>query len=142
MEVTSDVKQINSPQELVYSVLSHPEKLEKMKDSVPESEKERVNSVKFGPDSITVDAPGVGSVVLNIVEREEPKTIKFEANVATMSGNMWIQLLPTSETTSKMKITIKADVPIFLRAMVKKPLTEGVDKIAEMLSMLPYQAFV
>lgn len=139
MEVTSNVKQIPFAQQMVYDVLANPSRLEKkMKDAVPADMKEKADAFSFTDDSIVVSAPGMGSVTLNIIEREEPKTIKFQASVAMVKGNMWIQLLPTSDTSSKMKLTIKADVPFFMKGMVQKPLTEGVEKIADMLAMLPY----
>lgn len=38
----------------------------------------------------------------------------------------------------KLKVTIRAEVNMFMKAMVAKPLQDGVDKLAEMLSMIPY----
>ena len=57
-----------------------------------------------------------------------------------MSFNFWIQLLPTSDTASKMKLTIKADIPIFLKGMVSGPLQEAIEKIADALAMIPYES--
>lgn len=37
-----------------------------------------------------------------------------------------------------MKVTIRAEVNMFMKAMVSKPLQEGVEKLADMLAMLPY----
>lgn len=138
MEVTSNVKQIPFAQQMVYDVLSNPSRMEKMKENIPADMKDKADAVTFTENGINITAPGVGTVAMNIVEREEPKTIKFEAGVAMVKGNMWIQLLSTSDTSSKMKITIKADVPFFMKGMVQKPLTDGVEKIADMLAMLPY----
>ena len=39
---------------------------------------------------------------------------------------------------AKLKVTIRAEVNMFMKAMVAKPLQDGVDKLAEMLSMIPY----
>ena len=55
-----------------------------------------------------------------------------------MPFNLWIQLLPTSETSSKMKLTIKADINPFIKGMISKPLQEGLEKIADMLAMINY----
>ena len=41
-------------------------------------------------------------------------------------------------TSAKLKVTIRAEVNMFMKAMVAKPLQDGVDKLAEMLSMIPY----
>lgn len=37
-----------------------------------------------------------------------------------------------------MKVTIRAEVNAFMKAMVSKPLQEGVEKLADMLAMIPY----
>ena len=44
-----------------------------------------------------------------------------------------------SLTSCKMKLTVKGDIPFMLKAMVSKPLQEGVEKVADMLAMIPYK---
>ena len=56
-----------------------------------------------------------------------------------ISFNFWIQLLPTGEFSCKMKLTIKAELKMFIKGMVKKPFQEGIEKIADALAMIPYQ---
>ena len=55
-----------------------------------------------------------------------------------MAANLWIQLLPTSPYESKMKCTVGADLNFFIKQMAKKPLQEGIEKLADMLAMIPY----
>ena len=38
-----------------------------------------------------------------------------------------------------MKLTIKAELNMFIKGMVKKPLEEGIEKIADALAMIPYE---
>lgn len=59
------------------------------------------------------------------VLRQTLKTINAEA------GNV-------EAGQAKLKVTIRAEVNMFMKAMVTKPLQDGVDKLAEMLSMIPY----
>ena len=56
-----------------------------------------------------------------------------------MPVNFWIQILPVEETTAKMKLTIKADIPFFMKGMVQKPLEQGIEKIADILQMIKYE---
>ena len=51
---------------------------------------------------------------------------------------MWIQLKEAGEQETKLKLTVKADLNVFLKPMVSKPLSEGIEKIAELLVTLPY----
>lgn len=81
----------------------------------------------------------MGAVRLVIVDREEPKMIKFETTESPLSFNFWIQILAADEQTSKMKLTIKADINPFISGMVKKPLQEGIEKIADALQILHYE---
>ena len=133
----SSIKQIPYPQQNVYNMLSDLSNIERVKDRVPE---DKLKDITFDSDSISFNNSPVGTISMRIVEREEPKTIKFESVNTPMSFNFWIQLLPTSDTASKMRLTIKADIPIFLKGMVTKPLQEAVEKIADALAMIPYSA--
>ena len=131
----SSVKQIPYPQQAVYNMLSDLTNIERVKDRVPE---EKLKDLSFDKDIISISVPPVGAVSMRIIEREEPKTIKFESANSPMPFNFWIQLLPVNETESKMRLTIKADIPFMLKGMVTKPLQEGIEKIAEALAMIPY----
>ena len=131
----SSVRQIPYPQQAVYNMLSDLTNIERVKDRVPE---DKLKDLSFDKDSISISVPPVGAVSMRIIDREEPKTIKFESANSPMPFNFWIQLLPVNETESKMRLTIKADIPFMLKGMVTKPLQEGIEKIAEALAMIPY----
>ena len=75
---------------------------------------------------------------LRIIEREENKCIKFETVQSPLPFNLWIQVLPVSATESKMKVTVQADIPFMLKGMVAGPLQDGVEKIADALSKIPF----
>jgi hypothetical protein len=48
-------------------------------------------------------------------------------------------LLPVTDASCKMKLTIKADLNPFIKGMVQKPLQEGIEKIADALQMIKYE---
>jgi hypothetical protein len=52
--------------------------------------------------------------------------------------HLWIQVLPVNESSSKMRLTIDADVPFFLKGVVATPLQEAVEKLADALASIPY----
>lgn len=131
----SSVKQIPYPQQAVYDMLSDLTNIERVKDKIPE---DKLKDLTFDKDSISISVAPVGAVSMRIMEREEPKTVKFESVNSPVTFNFWIQILPVDEASSKMKLTIKADIPFMLQGMVKKPLQEGIEKIADALAMIPY----
>ena len=145
----SSIRQIPSPQQNVYEKLSDLNNLQKlkeryamMKDTMPEEARkqaEKIQDLEFDQDSLSVNVPPVGSIKLRVVNREEPKCIKFETEQSPIPFNFWIQLLPVTSTTCKMKLTIKADLNPFIKGMVKKPLEEGIEKIANALAMISYE---
>ena len=98
---------------------------------------EKLRSLHFDRDSVTGDTP-MGPATLRIIEREQDKTIKFAAEGMPVAANMWIQLLPASESECAMRLTVKADLNFFIRQMVGKKLEQGVDGLAQMLASLPY----
>ena len=131
----SSIRQIDYPQERVYALLSDMNNIDKVKDRIPE---DKANGLTFDANSIGINTP-MGAVKLVIVEREAPNCIKFETAESPLPFNFWIQILPVSETTSKMKLTIKAELNPFIKGMVSKPLTEGIEKIADALQAIHYE---
>ena len=81
----------------------------------------------------------VGKVKFNIIDRQPNSTIKFEAEQVPFGLNLWIQLKATDESETKMKLTVKADLNPFIKPMVAKPLQQAIDKIADMLAVIPYK---
>lgn len=132
----SSIKQIPYSQEAVYRNISDLTNLERVRDRVPE---DKVKDFSFDHDSVTVSVAPVGAITMRIVEREEPKCVKFETTQSPMPFNLWIQILPVNDTTSKMKVTVKADIPFMLAGMVSGPIQDGVEKIADALAQIPYE---
>ena len=132
----SSVKQIPYPVENVYRNLSDLNNLERVRDRIPE---DKLQDFQFDSDSVQVSVAPVGTIKLRIIEREENKCVKFEAEQSPQPFNLWIQVLPVNEAESKMKVTVKADIPFMLKGMVAGPLQDGVEKIADALSQVPYK---
>lgn len=130
----SGIKHIPHPQTAVYNALSDLSNLDKVKEKLPE---DKIKDLSFDSDSLTIGAP-MGSVSMRIIEREEPKCIKFATEKSPIAANLWIQIVPEGEDACKMKLTIKADINPFIKGMVSKPLQEGLEKIADVLAMIPY----
>ena len=134
-KIESTIREIAYPQQAVYNMLSDLSNIQKVQDKIPH---EQVKNLTFTADSISISTQ-MGAVKMVIVNREEPKKIKFETQESPIPFNFWIQILPVDETSSKMKLTIKADLNPFIAGMVKKPLQEGIEKIADALQLIHYE---
>ena len=122
-------------QEQVYGKLSDLNNLEAVKDRIPT---DKVQDLQFDADTVSFSVSPVGRLSLRIVNREAPKCIKLEAVNSPLPFNLWIQLLPVTENECKMKLTIKAEINMFLKGMVSKPMQDGLEKLADMLAIIPY----
>jgi len=132
----SSIKHIPYPQEAVYRNISDLRNLEKVRDRVPE---DKVNDFTFDEDTVSLNVAPVGDLKLRICERDEPKCVKFETEQSPVPFNVWIQVLPVDAQSSKMKVTVKAELNPMIRKMVEGPITDGVEKIAEALAQVHYE---
>ena len=140
VQFESNVKHVPYSQERVYNKLSDLNNLEGVRerlDMVKDKLDGKLEDMSFDRDSITLKVQGI-SLTLRIIEREPLKCIKFEGDKSPIPLNLWIQILPVTQEEAKMKVTFRAEVNMFMKAMVSKPLQEGVEKLADMLAMLPY----
>ena len=106
-----------------------------MRDRVPE---DKLKDFSFDSDNVSISIDPVGKITLHIIDRDEPKCVKFESVDSPVPFNLWIQVLPVTETTSKMKVTVQADIPFMLKGMVSGPLQDGVEKVADALALIDY----
>lgn len=152
MKESSSVKPVNAPVERVYATLSNLENLrplldkaqndenlkEKLRESGQPNALDALANVTLTSDSISVPAVMIGSVSLKIVEREENKCIKFVTEKSPINATLWIQVLPVTDTTSKMKLTVDADIPFMLKPMIGSKLKNGIEQVAGALTMINY----
>lgn len=136
----SEILHLNYSQEQVYTKLADLNNLSPLKDQIDlikEKTDGKVEDMSFDSDTMTVKVQGV-NLTMRIVEREPMKCIKFEGVNSPVPVNLWIQVLPEEETKSKMKLTIRAEVNVFMKAMIDKPMKQALEKLSEMFSSIPY----
>jgi len=148
----SQIKQVPFSQSAVYAKLSDLTNLAVIKErfddpnvqaKIPadkiEEVRNAVNQMEFTTDTVSAPAGPIGNIAVQIVDREPEKCVKFTSTNSPVSFKLWVQMLPTSDTTSKLKVTIDADLNFFMKQMVGSHLEKGVDKFADMLAMIPYE---
>ena len=134
-EFISNIKTIPYSSANVYRVLSDLNKLELLKDKLP---MDKLSDFTFDTDSVSFNIPPIGSVKLVVVEREENKLVKLKSEAMPVDVFLWIQLVSVNPNETKLRLTIRADLNIFIKPMVEKPMQEGVNKISDVLAALPY----
>ena len=120
----------------VYRVLSNMENLNRVKDMIP---KDKIQEMEIEPDRVRLKVDGLAQkITIAIVDRMENDTIKFGAEGIPMQANFWIQMKEVSPVDTRLKLTIKADIPFMFKMMLEKKLQTGLDQAAEMLAQFPY----
>lgn len=138
--VESNIKQIPYSQESVYAKVSDLSNLRGLTDRIPADQQNqfKVENLECTPDTVSCTISPIGQIEVGIVSREPFKCVKMETLQSPIKLTAWIQIVSTGETSCKIKLTADADLNIFMAKMVEKPLTEAVEKVADMLAMLPY----
>ena len=120
----------------VYRVLSNMENLNRVKDMIP---KDKIQEMEIEPDRVRLKVDGLAQkITIAIVDRMENDTIKFGAEGIPMQANFWIPMKEVSPVDTRLKLTIKADIPFMFKMMLEKKLQTGLDQAAEMLAQFPY----
>lgn len=121
----------------IYKVLSNLQNLERVKDMIP---KDKIQEMDIEPDRVRLKVDGLAQkITIAIVDRIENDTVKFGAEGIPMDANFWIQMKEVSPVDTRLKLTIKADIPFMFKMMVEKKLQTGLDQAADMLAQFPYQ---
>ena len=131
----SPVKTIPAAIETVFDTLSDFSNLERLRDKIPE---DKVQNFSCDSDNCRFTLSPAGNIAVRIVEREPYKTIKLETVESPVPFFIWVQLLPTPEGNTALKLTLRAELNPFIRGMISKPLQEGVNKLAETIAFLPF----
>ena len=122
--------------EQIYRVLSNMENLERVRDMIP---KDKIQEMEIAPDRVRMKVDGLGQMItIAIVDKIENDTIKFGAEGIPMDANFWIQLKELSPNDTRIKLTVKADIPFMFKMMLDKKMQTGLDQAADMLAQFPY----
>lgn len=120
----------------IYRVLSNLENLERVRDLIPQ---DKIREIEISPDRVRMKVDGLGQkITIAIVDRIENDTVKFGAEGIPMQANFWIQLKELNPTDTRIKLTVKADIPMMFKFMIEKKLQQGLDQAADMLAQFPY----
>ncbi len=121
----------------IFATMSDLRNIEKVKGLIPE---DKVQEIEAEEDFVRFKVDGLGQKIkIAIVDREPNQTIKFALQNMPMEMNFWIQLKQVAEHDTKLKLTIKADLPMMFKMMLGNKLQEGIDQAAVMLAQMPFE---
>lgn len=132
----SKIGQIAANDAAVFSVLSNLENINRFRDVIPQ---DKIKDLEISSDRIRFKVDGLGQkIAIAIVEKEEYKLVKYGAESLPIPLNMWIQLKQVAEMDTRIRITIKTDMPAMFKMMFDKKIQQGLDQAIDMLCQVPY----
>jgi hypothetical protein len=146
----SEPREILFPDELVFAKLSDlrnlekfvsPEKIEEIRQKAGEKGDFKVEDYVATEDRCSFKINPLGQVGIEIIERDPFKTIKFQGEkTVPFPVTFWIQLVPLSENSCKIRLTLHAEMNPMIKMMVNSYVEKGIGKMAELLSGIDYSA--
>lgn len=132
----SKIQSIPTSADQVYKVLSNLNNLNRVRDLIPQ---DKVQELEISEDTVRLKVDGLGQkIAIHIVDKIENDTIKFGAENTPVQANFWVQLKEVNPTDTRIKLTLKAELPMMFKMMLDKKLQAGIDQAAEMLAKFPY----
>ena len=99
------------------------------------------DKISVTSETITIQAMQAMSITLSILEKEPYKLLKIGTEGNEML-RIWIQLTQIAPYDTRIRVTLRANVPLIARPMLKKAkLQDFVDNLALALGQIPAYAF-
>ncbi|MBR5434435.1 MAG: hypothetical protein IK117_08355 [Bacteroidales bacterium] len=99
------------------------------------------DKVSVTSETLTIQAMQSMSFTLSILEKEPYKTLKI-GTAGNEMFRLWIQLKQIAPYDTRIRVTLRANIPLIARPMLKKAkLQDFVDNLALALGQIPAYAF-
>lgn len=122
---------VNKPFEEVYGKVSDLRNLEQFRDRIP---KEYTVNFKCDTDYVQFRVTPVGDLLLRIIERGADK-IRLNIEKLPFKAEMSMNIGNVSPSETNIQLVLDADIPFFVKHIVGNKLEEGMDKIADILTL-------
>ena len=123
----------------IYSVFSNLKNLERVKDMIPQ---DKVQEMEIEAESVRMKVDGLGQkITILIVDKTENEVIKYGAEGIPMEMNFWIQMKEVAPMDTRIKLTLKADIPMMFKMMLDKKIQQGINQAAAMIAQFPFAAW-
>ena len=136
----SHIAKVAADATAIYAIISDLRNIERVRDLIP---KDNVQEMETDADFVRLKVDGLGQkVVFRIVDRIENDTVKFGVENLPIEGNFWIQIKQVAPHDSRIKLTLKAELPMMIAMMAGKKIQEGIDQAADMMAKMPFEQWI
>ncbi len=123
---------VERPAEEISSKFDDLSSLQGLIDQLPEGERSKLGEVKFDRDSIAIHTTQVGDITFRITDHT-PRRVVFQAVGSPVPVELDVDITPTSETASEVKVGFDVQIPAMLRPMVAPHMQKAVDMLGDLI---------
>ncbi|MBO4361605.1 MAG: SRPBCC family protein [Paludibacteraceae bacterium] len=136
----SHIAKVAADAAAIYAVISDLTNLERVRDLIPQ---DKVQEFETDADFVRMKVDGLGQkIIIRIVDRLPDDTVKYGVENLPMDGNFWIQIKQVAPHDSRIKLTLKAELPTMIAMMAGKKIQEGIDQAADMMAQMPFEQWI
>lgn len=129
MKLESKIGKIENTDERIYNFLTD---FNNFKHLLPA---DKIKNWQSDETSCSFTVDPIGNTGVKIIEKEPYKLIKLtNLEESNMNFTFWVQLKMLSETDTRIKLTLEANLNPVIQTMAKKPLQEFLDKLVDQLT--------
>lgn len=128
-KVVSKIKTIRQDEDKIYGFLSD---LRNLDELVPP---DKIQNWKSSADSCHFDVSGIGSLGMQIMEKEPYKLVKVETYQSSPMGiTLWMQIKQVNPGDSRIRLTAQANMNPLMEKMISRYLQQGIDAMVDKLA--------
>lgn len=132
----SKIQPVPASAKQIYAAFSNLKNIERVRHLLPA---DKVQELETGEDYLRMKVDGLGQkICIRIVDKKENDMVKFGAENIPMQMNFWIQMKEVSPMDTRIKLTLKADIPTMFKMMLNKKIQQGIDDAAVMIAQFPF----
>lgn len=129
---------VQATREQVFAKLANPGALAEKVKNLPPDVQQKLESVKFTDDAVSFNIPPVGEMRMVFTERVAPSRIVIGPESSPVPFALSINIGEGADGNATIETAMDIELNMFLRQMVGGKIEEGIDRMAEMLTHLPY----
>jgi len=133
----SKISSSKASSEAIFRALSDFRNLERVRPMIPQ---DKVQEMECQEELVRFKVDGLGQKIgVRIVDKEMENFVKYGLENAPVDGNIWIQMKEVAPGDTRIKLTLKAELPMMFKMMLDKKIQEGLDQAADMLAQMPFE---
>ena len=104
-------------------------------DTLPADQRAQVGDIRLTDDSIVMNTPQIGEIVLKITERT-PERVALQAVGSPVPMTLEVKIDPVDEASSRLTTAIDVEIPAMLKPMIGGTLQKAADSFGQLMGRL------